>query len=113
MVWFFIITTLVLAVYVIKNIIDQRNRDQLQRGSIDALVAAIGTSNNQDKLIRNYFKNLERNLSMLDYETMLKNACVAANIIPEFDDEGRVDTETLDRLVVAFVKYATDMAESA
>ena len=112
MIWLFVITTLALGIYIIKIRDDYRKQEQIQRGSVDALLAAIGEDEKRTELMRRYFINLEKNLSIADYETMLKNACVAAAIIPEFDDNGRVNAATLRSLVDAFAKYAKNMSDS-
>jgi hypothetical protein len=112
MIWLLLITTFALGIYIIKSRDDLRKQERVQRGSIDALLAAIGEDEKRMELIHRYFINLEKNLSTTDYEAMLKNACVATAIIPEFNKNGRVSASTLRHLVGAFTKYAEDMSDS-
>ena len=109
MIWLFLITTLALGVYIIKSRDNYRKQERIQRGSVDALIAAIGGSNERDKIVMSYFKNIENNLNTADCELILKNMCIATDIRPEFDKAGFIDDKTVAILADKFTIYASDI----
>ena len=112
MIWLFLVTTLVLGIYIIKSRDDYRKQERIQRGSVDALIGAIGGSNERDKIVKSYFKNIENNLNAADCETILKNMCIATGTRPEFDKAGFIDDKTVAILINKFAVYASDMNNS-
>lgn len=112
MTWLFIFTSIALTVYCIKSRNDRRNEERIQRGSIDALIAAIGENDDRDELVKNYFKNIENSLSVADCEMMLRNMCIATGIRPRFDSAGLIDDKTIAQLIDEFSIYAKNKNNS-
>lgn len=112
MIWLPILTALILAIYLVVKTIEGARQDKIQKASIDALLAALGDSGMAEELSRKYFYNLEQNLDTSDYETLLNNMCIALNITPELDEEGRINNKTLAIIVGGFASYAKSLARA-